>query len=317
VKLTNNLRLPEAIVRAVANDEYTRGDADFSVTGLISPPKVLQLHRRHDDELVIDVADQMPSLMGQLGHTLFERAAKLAPLPGVLPEERFFISRTLPSGREVRISGQMDHVLVDPDGNELSDYKFPSVTSLARKLKHGMDEWIAQINLYALILAENSVDVDSARVIATGLGWLIGNAERDPSYPQQQTLVIPIELWPREQTETYLMQRIAAHVDAETIEDDDMLPACTRDERWVAPTKFAVMKPNRKSAVRVLDTRTEAEFIMNGNADWWIDERVGGSRRCVHWCAAGKAGLCQQWNAERATRDAAGLPAEVDEAALT
>ena len=25
--LTNNLRLPEAIVRAVANDEYTRGDA--------------------------------------------------------------------------------------------------------------------------------------------------------------------------------------------------------------------------------------------------------------------------------------------------
>ena len=30
MKLTNKLRLPEAIVRAVQNDSYTKGEADIS-----------------------------------------------------------------------------------------------------------------------------------------------------------------------------------------------------------------------------------------------------------------------------------------------
>src|SRR3954463_10849323 len=38
MKLTNRLGLPEPIVAAVANDGYSRGDADISVTSLLKPP---------------------------------------------------------------------------------------------------------------------------------------------------------------------------------------------------------------------------------------------------------------------------------------
>ena len=37
MKITNELGLPEPLVDAVRNDGYTKGNADFSVTGLISP----------------------------------------------------------------------------------------------------------------------------------------------------------------------------------------------------------------------------------------------------------------------------------------
>lgn len=33
MKLTNKLRLPEVVAMAVANDSYTKGDADISVVG--------------------------------------------------------------------------------------------------------------------------------------------------------------------------------------------------------------------------------------------------------------------------------------------
>lgn len=38
MNITNELGLPEPLVDAVRNDGYTKGNADFSVTGLIAPP---------------------------------------------------------------------------------------------------------------------------------------------------------------------------------------------------------------------------------------------------------------------------------------
>ena len=261
-----------------------------------------------------DVSMRMPSLVGQFAPSLLERAAKQKALPGVLVEARFYNERKLTSGRIVRISGQMDHVLVEADaaGNELSDYKFPGIGSLHRKLKYGIEEWVKQVNLYALILRENEIPVDRARIIATGLGWMWSAANRDPSYPQSQTIALPVDLWPATETEAFLQQRLDVHTAAEGI-DDELLPACTDGERWIKATRYAVMKPGRKSAVRVVDTHVEAEMIMNGNADWSIVTRLGQSRRCLRYCAAGRAGLCSQWNAERAALEAAGTPITVAE----
>lgn len=310
MQLTNNLRLPDAIVQAVANDDYTRGDADVSVTQLIAPTKLVHLRQRHDAELSEDVSMRLASVYGQLAHLLFERAAKLQALPGVLPEERFYIERNVGS-RVVRISGQMDHVLV-PDDGELTDYKFPSVSSLHWKLKYGMEEWIEQVNLYHLILAENDIDTKSARVVANGMGWVWSQADRDPTYPQSPTVSIPIELWPIEQTQAYLMRRLEAFLASETLDDAD-LPDCTRAERWETKTMYAVMSPTRKRAVRVVDTMVEAEMIRNGNDGWTIDTRLGVSKRCPRFCAAGRAGICDQWNAERARLEATGASTTSDE----
>jgi hypothetical protein len=321
--LTNTLRLPEAIVLAVANDEYSRGEADFSVTQLLAPPKLVQLRERHDNELTEDASMRMPSLVGQICHGLFERAAREQALPGVLPEERFFITRALPLGRVVCVSGQMDHVLVSSE-SELTDYKFPGIGSLHMKLKFGMEEWVQQVNLYRLILEENGIAVRDARVIATGLGWMFSQAERDPSYPQTQTISIPIELWPLEETEAFLMERLRVHTAVQGL-DEELLPDCTESERWVTATKYAVRKPGRKSAFRVVPTKIEAEIILNDNGDasWSIETRPGISKRCGRHCAAGRAGICTQWSEEQAVYEAAtgtslnSVVLEADESALS
>lgn len=70
--LTNKLNLPLAVVQAVTNDPYTRGDSDISVTQLISPP--YQRRLRQTVEPVEDVAERLFSLYGQLAHGLLERA---------------------------------------------------------------------------------------------------------------------------------------------------------------------------------------------------------------------------------------------------
>ena len=37
--VTNQFGAPDTFVRAVTDDSYSKGDADFSVTGLIQPPQ--------------------------------------------------------------------------------------------------------------------------------------------------------------------------------------------------------------------------------------------------------------------------------------
>jgi len=59
MKLTNNLRLPDPMVRAVGNDSYTKGDADISVTELLTPPQLRALRIKHHDEIVEDVSDRI------------------------------------------------------------------------------------------------------------------------------------------------------------------------------------------------------------------------------------------------------------------
>jgi hypothetical protein len=318
MQLTNNLRLPDALVALFAEDDYTRGDADYSVTGLLSPPRVLQLKQRHDEELTEDVVDRIPSQLGTLLHKAAHESAKRLAHDGVLAEERFYVARRVANGAEVRISGQMDHILVDETSEELTDYKFPSVSSLQIKLTRpgALMEWTEQVNLYALILRENYIPVRTARIIATGLGWTAGMAARG-THPPTQTVAIPIDLWPVEQQEAFLMSRLEAHAAAAALADED-LPLCTPAERWVAPTKYAVMKPGRKSAVRVTEFKAEAEMLLSENEGWWLDERIGGSRRCTLWCAVGRAGLCNQWNAEQAAARIAGTPdSNLEEEALS
>jgi hypothetical protein len=125
---------------------------------------------------------------------------------------------------------------------------------------------------------------------------------------------LPVELWPLDQTEAFLMARLDVHCEAQTL-PTDALPPCTPEERWMTATKWAVKKPGGKNAVRggVKDTKYEAEMMIEDNPGWFIEERPGISKRCPRYCAAGRAGLCSQWNAERAALDAAGTPVTSDE----
>src|SRR5215469_15144498 len=119
MKITNTQGLPAALVRAVTNDTYNNGGADFSITALISPPRILALKKKHAAEIVEDASDRIWSLVGSIGHAILQRGAQGSDIV----EKRFF---SLLRGK--KLSGQFDYSPAPND--ELYDWKFVSVWSI-------------------------------------------------------------------------------------------------------------------------------------------------------------------------------------------
>ena len=65
MNITNELNLPEPLVDAIRNDGYTKGDADFSITGLMSPPYQRKLMGEYGGKITEDAADRIWSLVRQ------------------------------------------------------------------------------------------------------------------------------------------------------------------------------------------------------------------------------------------------------------
>src|SRR5215472_16798226 len=99
MNLTNELNLPEPLVEAVRRDPYDRGDSDFTVSELVSPPRIVQLRRKHSGQFTEDASDRIFSLFGQAIHIILERSAG----ERYLVEERF--SLKYPDG--TRVSGRI------------------------------------------------------------------------------------------------------------------------------------------------------------------------------------------------------------------
>ena len=137
MKYTNKHNIPIEIIRAVENDNYSKGDSVKSVTGLLQPPQISVLSEHHHEELTADISERIWILLGQSVHTILERANE--GKEGTLTEERMF--------GEVggwRISGQTDSIAVE-DGI-LKDYKVTSVWTVVNALKEGKPEWEQQLN---------------------------------------------------------------------------------------------------------------------------------------------------------------------------
>jgi hypothetical protein len=238
VILTNRLGLPTSIVKAVSRDPYSRGDSHISITGLISPARKRVLEQVHGATLTEDVSDRIWALFGQIGHGILERSD-----PDGWTEERLFIER-----HGWRISGQFDRVLVEAE--TIQEYKITSTYSIKDGAKA---EWIAQVNLQALMLREHGHKITRGQVVVVLRDYQKSKAQHDPHYPQAPVIVIDVPLWPTEQTETYILERLRAHANAQHV-----LPLCSSEERWERPAKFAVMKDGNKRATSLHDTYEEA-----------------------------------------------------------
>jgi hypothetical protein len=248
----------------------------------------------------------MHLLDGALSHAMLE-AAGVADTGAVILEERLFAELA-----GVTLSGAMDCALIYPTG-KIVDYKKTSVWKL---LMGSVSEWTQQLNIYAWLSAQNERSIVTELEIAAWLrDWKAAEALRGVArgYPPRGIMTLPIELWPLARTEAFIHSRIQEHVSAdECLEQggDDCLPFCTDDERWIRNKKWAVMKPGRKSAVRVIDERAEADLLAESLEGGWVEQRGGAPTRCMSWCDAGKAGLCSQYNAERALYEGATNAAE-------
>lgn len=269
MKYTNRASLPDAIVRAVTNDGYSKGDADYSVTQLLKPARIVALEKKHAEELTEDVSDRIWSLLGQAAHTIAERANHQD-----IAERRL----TIKVG-EITVSGGMD--LYQEKAGTYFDYKVTSVW----KVKNGdFEEWTNQINLYSVILRENKIDIKNAYVIAILRDWSKLEARRDPEYPQSQVSMIPIPLWEPEKALSFMKTRIAVHEAAKKI-----LPECTIEEMWAKPDVWAVKMTKAGKAVNgglyaVEDKAKDHANRIGG----FVEYRPGIRTRCEAYCAAAK-----------------------------
>lgn len=289
MKITNKHNVPETLVALASRDYYTKGKADYSVTEIISPPRIQRLRRAHHEQMEQDVSDMLWQLLGSALHVVAERGAA----DGHITEERLF---TEIDG--VKLSGAIDIQKVESDGTIITDYKFTS----AWALRQDKFEWEAQQNIYAwLVEREKKQKVKGVQICALIRDWSRREASVKPDYPQAPIQVLELPLWPLERTEAYVRERIEAHRMSKVQADwGDELPPCTDDERWVRETKFAVKREGRKTAIRVFDTQQEAdELAVKENG--YVEVRKGEAIRCTgnfcgvaEWCSQYQKSLKQE-----------------------
>ena len=129
--------------------------------------------------------------------------------------------------------------------------------------------------------------------------WKQSEAEFKPDYPKSPITVIDIPLWSTSQQDEFVSNRVRLHQDAETAYamGQEIAP-CTPEERWLRPTKYAVMKKGRKRAIKLHDNETEA----HGHAetlgkDHSVELRKGEAVRCEKYCPVTL--FCPQFQKEK------------------
>lgn len=282
--ITNKHGLPEEIYRALCSNRYSGDDdgkkTDYSATTLIAPTQQTVLKRRYPDANSEDAINRLWSMFGSIAHTLLEEHGS----DDAITENRFYATVL---GRT--ISGQVDHY---KDG-VITDYK---TTSSFKISKGSYDEWEKQLNMYAFLARTNGFIVRNLQIIAIVRDW----NERDiskPNYPQIPLVIIPITLWDKDDAEMFILDKVNELIEAEDKKDFN-LPMCTNDEMWATPTVWAVMKEGRKTAVKLFDTKEEAEEHAGSMSDEagnsiYIQERKGERRRCARYCNV--SSVCYQY----------------------
>jgi len=302
VTITNNKGFPEALVKAVTNDTYSRGTADRSVTGLLAPPRQAALIERHGGMISEDVSERTFALYGQLVHLLLERAGEQSR--NAINEERLYA--------EVggwTISGQTDTLTLTEDQRSwiISDYKFVTSYKFKRSYSGELvipEDYEQQLNLYAYLLRENGFKVDGLKIVAIYRDWSKLEAKRDKNYPQLGAETHDIPLWSEDKAKAFIEERVRLHQDAMFLgnkyaEAASNLPECTDEERWAKPDKFALM-PTAKSARarKLFNSEVDATAWAAANnmkPGWVIEHRRGVNTRCESYCLVSE--YCTQFQA--------------------
>ena len=158
MKYTNKHNVPVEIIRALKNDQYSKGESVISVTGLLQPPRIRLLNDQHQEQITVDYSDEVWKLLGQGIHAVLERANENHD--DTVTEQRYFADV-----HGWTISGQTDSLAKDE--NTLKDYKVTSVWTVISAMKGGKPDWEQQLNCYSwLHQVHTGETIDQLNIIA-------------------------------------------------------------------------------------------------------------------------------------------------------
>lgn len=249
MKITNNNNLPQVFVD-IMEEEYEYTPNEYSVTEILNGITEINLTRQHYDNIVVDVSDMANLIFGQAVHHLLELKDK-----NNMTE--YNVKREVKDG--MYLKGRFD--AYDPKTYTLIDYK----TCSKWKIKNqDFSDWRKQGLMYAWLM--NSY-VDKIQFIA--LVKDVNSRDDIPPIYVYEFNVLPSDL---REIEVFINERFSQ------LGKD--VP-CTPEERWFAGDKFAVMKNGGKRAIKVYDTREEADQDDRGD---YVEVRKGENKKCDNYC---------------------------------
>lgn len=281
MRLTNKFNLPEPFVKAVATDDYERGDADYTTTELTKPVRIQAYTKKYWDEIEEDVSDRLWAFMGQTKHAVLERIAQENP-DHYLVEHRFACQL----GR-YKISGKID--LFDFTDGTLYDWKEQSIWKF---IVGDVKDWEEQGNINAYLMRANDLTVRQLVNVCFLRDWKkrMARTTRRKDYPKCALNVTPLPLWSAGQAQAFILKRVQLH--EEGAADP---PVCSFKERWQRFHEWAVMRKGRKSALSVLDSQdraqAELDFYVKRSVPgqkFYLEERPTEPVRCLDFCPVQK-----------------------------
>jgi hypothetical protein len=284
MKLTNVHKIPETFVNVLKRPTYSKGKANLSATQLLNSPKIVALTKKFEDEIEQDVSDMVWSIFGTAIHGVLEHGKD----DNHIVEERLHA--------EVggwNISGAIDLQIVTGENTiSIRDYK----TTSAWGVMNEKIEWEQQLNIYAWLVERNKrVVVDSLGIVAIIRDWSRREAAKNEDYPQAPVKELPIKLWPYQEREEFIENRLVAHSEAEfALDANEALPDCTPSEMWEKPSIWAVRKVGNVRAKSLHNTEEEANAALEAAGKGFeIEYRPGERTRCASFCPV--SNWCQQW----------------------
>ena len=283
MKITNKYGLPKPLVSLVAKDTYSKGASQYSVTELMSPPRVRRLREQYDDVIETDVTDLGWQFIGKGIHINMENASNV----NHINEERLFVNVD-----GVTISGAIDLQEETPEGVIITDYKFTSAWAFMQEKV----EWHQQLNIYKWLVET----VKRKKVTKLQICAFIRDFNRrqiKEGYPRASIDMVDVPLWDAVTTETYIRERLEMHRNAKVSHDfGEELPFCSDEERWKSTPVFAVKREGRKTAIRLFETREEADELAVKEKGY-VEERPAEPKRCTgNYCSV--AQWCEQYQGE-------------------
>lgn len=298
MRITNRMNLPYGLVRAVSPEPHNR-PGEISATTLIAGVKNIILTQRHWGELEDDVSDRIWAVFGAAVHSLLETEG----------ETDFTEIDMRQKVSNVTVTGRLDNY--DMRTGVICDYKSTSVYKVRAGIADGGEsfrDYRTQGLIYAWLLQKNGLPATKCRFICLLKDHSRSEAERDPSYPQSPVHVHEFAVTADDlaEIERFIYKKVFQY-ELFSSTEDDLIPECDEHERWARKDVYAVKKEGRKTAVRLLATREEAEEkIAELGAGHFLEVRKGESRKCKNYCLC--RGFCNFYRSNIAAD--AGEPAK-------